>query len=442
MGIMKNRNLFGLLGIVLLVIVAFNASYGQTLSISKTGPASASPGGTISYTITYSNTGTGPGNNIVITDHLPSSTLYTYSSSSPAGNYNSASNTITWTSAQIAQLASLSPGTYTINVTLIAGTSGSGYGYDPTAYYMPASSNTLSNYAGIKSNEVPTEVYSSTVNTSVTQSCESTIAYSGGGIIKSTHDSYTTYLMSITNTGNTYDKFNISITGQTEFVQGGNTFTLEYIFTSLSGNTITQTDFLAPGQVYNFYMTLTLPHSVANNLTDITDITSTSTVCSGTQTKSVVSTISNQGAGANTNVSITKSVSPSPVIAGLPTTYSITVTCSSNQDATGVNVNDILPSGLTFNSASDGGTLSGSTVSWPLFTLTKNTSKTLTLSVTPSCDCSGSYTNTATVITSNNDVDLSNNSTSLTTSATDNVVPVLSGIPANVTVQCSSVPAA
>ncbi len=442
MGIMKSRSLFGLLGIILLFIVAFNASYGQNLSISKTGTASASPGGTISYTITYSNTGSGSGNNIIITDYLPAPTLYTYSSSSPAGNYNSISNTITWTSTQIAQLASLAPGTYTLTVNLIAGTSGSGYGYNPTAYYMPNSSNTISNYAGIKSDEVTTEKYSPTVNTSVTQSCSSTISYSGGGEIKSTHDSYTTYLMSITNTGNTYDNFNISITGQTEFVQGGNTFSLVYSFTNLSGTAITQTGFIAPGQVYNFYMKLTLPKSVANNQTDITDITSTSTVCTGAQTNSIISTISNQGAGANTNISITKSVSPNPITAGLPVTYNITVSCSSNQDAIDVKVDDFLPSGLTFNSASNGGTLSSSTVSWPIFTLTKNTSKTLSVTVTPSCNCFDSFTNTATAITANNDIDLSDNSTSLTTNSIDTTAPVLAGIPANITVQCSSVPAA
>jgi uncharacterized repeat protein (TIGR01451 family) len=87
------------------------------------------------------------------------------------------------------------------------------------------------------------------------------------------------------------------------------------------------------------------------------------------------------------DLSITKSDSPDPVIAGNPLTYTIVVTNHGPSTATAVQVSDTLPFGTTFVSGVDGnGTtvcalVQSSTVVCDLGTMPPNTSKTVLLTV-------------------------------------------------------------
>ncbi len=73
------------------------------LSITKNGPATASPGGLITYTGTLTNYGTEPAYNVVLVDHLPDG--LTFVSSSHMASYDPVNNTVTW------QLGTVGPGT-------------------------------------------------------------------------------------------------------------------------------------------------------------------------------------------------------------------------------------------------------------------------------------------------------------------------------------------
>jgi len=66
------------------------------------------------------------------------------------------------------------------------------------------------------------------------------------------------------------------------------------------------------------------------------------------------------------------------VTPGEALTYLITVTNTSSVNATNVLVTDYLPASLTYVSASDSGTLNGSTITWTIPSLTAGASKTLT----------------------------------------------------------------
>ncbi len=78
---------------------------------------------------------------------------------------------------------------------------------------------------------------------------------------------------------------------------------------------------------------------------------------------------------------ITKTAAPSPVFSEDNLTYTINWSVGGNAYAVNTTVVDHLPTGVTFVSASDGGTLSGNDVTWNLGTKTPGDSGTLTLVV-------------------------------------------------------------
>lgn len=65
------------------------------LSISKTGPASATPGELITYTLTVNNSGNGFANNLTISDTVPAGATYISGGSHSGG-------VVTWTASQLA----------------------------------------------------------------------------------------------------------------------------------------------------------------------------------------------------------------------------------------------------------------------------------------------------------------------------------------------------
>ena len=98
-------------------------------------------------------------------------------------------------------------------------------------------------------------------------------------------------------------------------------------------------------------------------------------------------------------------------------TYTLTVTNNGHGTARDVAVSDTLPADLTFASASDGGSASGQTVTWPaITTLAEGATATRTVTATVDSDASaGDADNTATVATANDPV-ASNDTAAVTTS--------------------------
>lgn len=80
------------------------------------------------------------------------------------------------------------------------------------------------------------------------------------------------------------------------------------------------------------------------------------------------------------DLSIAKTDGVTAVGRGRSTTYTVTVTNRSTVDpATTVRIRDVLPAGLAFERASDGGTESAGTVTWPTFDLAPGESRTFTV---------------------------------------------------------------
>jgi uncharacterized repeat protein (TIGR01451 family) len=115
------------------------------------------------------------------------------------------------------------------------------------------------------------------------------------------------------------------------------------------------------------------------------------------------------------DVAITKSAAPEPAHAGANLTYTLNLTNNGPNAANGVSVDDPLPAGTTFVSAtSSAGTCSGTTtVDCAIGDLDVGAGAQVKIVVKPTAP--GSVTNTATVSTTGADPDQSNNSASATT---------------------------
>ncbi|WP_415953869.1 hypothetical protein [Methanobrevibacter woesei] len=93
--------------------------------------------------------------------------------------------------------------------------------------------------------------------------------------------------------------------------------------------------------------------------------------------------------------------------------YVITVTNNGPDDATGVVVNDILPDGLIFISATGTGSYDANTGIWTIGNLANK--GTVTLTITAKINLTGSVTNSVNVTGNEDETDLTNNNDSVTT---------------------------
>jgi len=85
------------------------------------------------------------------------------------------------------------------------------------------------------------------------------------------------------------------------------------------------------------------------------------------------------------NLTIFKETATAQVMAGVPLTYTLTIS-NSQGVATGITVQDRLPTHTTFITASNGGLLVGDDIYWDGLALKRNSYLTLTLSLSATCD--------------------------------------------------------
>ncbi|MBW6499231.1 MAG: DUF11 domain-containing protein, partial [Bacteroidales bacterium] len=326
----------------LMIVTQAFPNNGVSFSIEKTGPVVASPGDLITYTISYSNTGTSLAHSVLIKDFLPSAENLEYVSSTPEGIYNSGSNSITWSSNEIPGLALLGSGTNFIIVTLRVGKTGVPPIQSEIGYYLTSDYVELENYASIQSDEVTIPVLSNTVTTVATQICTFTLSEPNSGI-KSASNSTLTYIVAITNTGNIYQQFSL----QTALVSGQNLF---QSIQTLNGDPLSITPFIAPGETYFFHYVLTTPNGTKPNETTVTNITATPSICGNPVTSNFSTLI--YGGNYNTYqlLGVYKIDNPDPVQSGNFLTYQVVIS-NAGDNLANVRVIETYPDNTTYVSA-------------------------------------------------------------------------------------------
>jgi uncharacterized repeat protein (TIGR01451 family)/CSLREA domain-containing protein len=115
------------------------------------------------------------------------------------------------------------------------------------------------------------------------------------------------------------------------------------------------------------------------------------------------------------DLSLTKTDDVDPVIAGTPLVYTLEVSNAGPSDATGVEVTDTLPAGVTFASASPGCVEAAGVVTCTVGDLAAGATTTLVVSVDVDADTRGQLSNTAGVTAVETDSDPGNDSDTETT---------------------------
>ena len=377
----------------------------DSLSILKTiTKTPTNPGDPITYQIDYKNLNpNAAATDVVITDLLPAQNLFTYSSSSDGGVFDNGDRTVTWPT--IPSLAPNTGGTFT--VTGIAGSTGANFGYDSSSYYMGKNNDTytISNNASISNPNAGTVYINSPVTTTVQQYCGSTLdPDSTTGIINVNSFNEIYYLFTLTNTGNITDSFTLGIDTTFYPDAAGNStkFNLGiWNITSISGNTITGTPWLQPGQKFSFLVYIKSDKGYQTGDSSLTDIISTSYV-GGCVKKATTTTIIGDASKNEykPDLMISKIASTPKIAVGSQFNYTLTINnVATNFPAEkGFIVKDTIVPGLKYISYSSSSSVTVDTETKPgpfgdttIITATKSTSQingtpeVITITVEPNC---------------------------------------------------------
>src|SRR5438874_1777586 len=346
---------------------------------------SAMVGSNIDFTITVTNAGPSNATGVQVTDQLPAG--LTFVSATPsAGSYNS--GTGVW---NIGAVASGASETLTITATVTT---------------VGAHVNTATKTA---ENEADPNAGNDSASATVSgQAPDLTIAKSHvDPFVRGTSGGYT---LTVSNVGPVPSSGLVTVSdalpaGLPPSSASGTGWTCGIVVQVV---TCTRSDALAAAGSYPaITITVAVQQSAAGSLTNNATVAGGGEVNAANDSASDPTTVTSRA-----DVGVTKTASNPTVIVGSPVTYTVTAFNAGPSDATGVQVTDLLPAGLTFVSASPSfGTYDSVTGVWTIGSLPSATSATLTLFATVTG--TGTITNGATKSAENEiDPNLGNNAVS------------------------------
>jgi len=350
------------------------------LLIEKSAPASGTAGESLTYTLTVTNSGPSDAQNVLITETYDSS--FSFSSATPLSDTGTNNQ---WTFATIAAGASE---TITITGTVSASATGS-----------------LSNTVSLTSTTPDPDTSNNTATEDTLVNASADLLLEKSAPVSGTAGESLTYTLTVTNSGPS-DAQGVSVTDP---IPTGT----EYVTDTSAGTYDPVTGIWSIGTL----------NSGSSTAIDITVKILSDTTASVINSAAVTATTSDPDPANNTatvttslersaDLSVTKSSSPDPVIAGESLTYTITITNDGPSDASNVVLTDTLPTELINPEYSlDGGiTWSSWTGSVSLGTITDTTSEEIVLRGTVDSSFSGTLNNSASVASDTPDPDTANNS--------------------------------
>jgi uncharacterized repeat protein (TIGR01451 family) len=351
-----------------------NVAQPADVSITKTGPTSASPGGNVTYTITVTNSGPASAGGVSVSDPTPAGVTFVSNSGACSTPFPCSLGTMT--AGQIA----------TINATFAIPSNYSGTTVTNTATVTSGASDPSSG----NNTATATTSLQAQADVSITKSGAASVA-TGQNIV------YTTV---VTNNG-PLTASNVFVTDPTPsgltFVSNGG---------ACSGAFPCALGTLTSGQSATITSTYNVPANYSGASITNTASVSSSTFDGNTSNNSSTATTSVIGA-TGADLAIAKS-GPSQASAASSISFNITVTNLGPSTATNVVVTDPVPAGLSFNSTS--APCSGFPCN--LGTMAAGASITITATYSIPSQTSGTVTNTATVSGSVSDPNSANNSAS------------------------------
>ncbi|WP_160329605.1 CARDB domain-containing protein [Lysobacter capsici] len=358
------------------------------LAVTKTA-SSATPtvGTNITFTVTVSNNGPSSADAVNVTDQLPAG--YTFVSANPSvGTYNA--GTGVWA---VGTLASGANATLDIVATVLA--------TGPYANTATATSTTGDPTPG-NNTATNTPVPVASADLAVTKTASSATPTVGTNI---------TFTVTVSNNGPSAAA-GVNVNDQ---LPAGYTFVsaTPSVGTYNAGTGVWAVGALASGANATLDIVATvLPNGPYANTATATSTTNDPTPGNNTATNTPVPV-------ASADLAVTKTASSATPIVGTNVTFTVTVSNNGPSAAAGVNVNDQLPAGYTFVSATPSvGTYNAGTGVWAVGTLASGANATLDIVATVLPN--GPYANTATATSTTNDPTPGNNT------ATNTPVPVAS----------------
>jgi uncharacterized repeat protein (TIGR01451 family) len=342
----------------------------HSLALNKTGaPEPVKPGDQLTYTLDWSVTGDEVARDAMLVDTLPAGV--TFVSASDGGVYDAATRTVTWDLGDLAPGAS---GSYTIVVTVDG----------------PAANGTqLVNNAELSdADKKVTDSWTSTISSSHSLGLDKT-----GSPEPVSAGAQLTYTLNWSVSGDEPAvgvKLVDTLPAGVTFVSASNGGVYDAATRTVTWNL----GDLAPGAngAYTIVVTVDSPAANGTQLVNNAVLSDAGKQISDSWTSTVQS---------DYTLNVEKLDNPDPVAKGAQLTYTINWSVSGNEPANGLKIVDILPFGLSFVSASNGGTYDATTrtVTWSLGNKLPGDSGSVTLVVQVPADYPNDQkiTNTATL---------------------------------------------
>lgn len=371
------------------------------LSIVKTdAPDPVATGSNLTYTLTVTNIGPSNATGVTVTDVLPAGVTFV-SATASQGTATNAAGTIT---GALGNIASGGTATVTVTVSVGAGTVG------PIDNTATVTGNETDPVAGNNTSSTTTAV-TRQVDVSIAKADNPDPIIAGNQI---------TYTMTVTNNGPS-TATNVTVT---DILPAGLTFVSanasQGTATNAAGTVTGALGSLAPSGTATVTIVATVGAGVTGNISNTATVTSTETDSNTANNSATQTTTLNQ----SIDLGITKVDTADPVIAGNNVTYTLTINNAGPSNATGVTVTDVLPTNLTFVSATPSqgtATNANGTITANLGNIANGGTATITVVATVAGTFSGNLTNTATVTATQTDSNTTNNTATQSTTVNKQV---------------------